>query len=291
MILEDIAKTPGRLPVVLDTDAYNEVDDPFALAYLALSPERVELLAVSAAPYSNEQTAPADGMRKSFDEVHRVLSDIPEVRPSVWRGSEKFMSGPSEPIESEAAHEIIRLSRERSGLVVVAIGAVTNVASALLLDRDLASRISVVWLGGNSLEWPTAAEYNLSQDQHAARVVFDSGVPLLHVPCYPVSSHLLITLVELREVLSDGPLGRYLLERVEEHMRGDAIRAKEIWDLAPAAWVVDASRVPTYRAPAPKLREDQTWDCTDRSRHEILVARMVDRNAIFADVYRKLRGR
>ena len=38
---------------VLDTDAYNEVDDQYAIAYMLRSPERVNLKAIYAAPFSN----------------------------------------------------------------------------------------------------------------------------------------------------------------------------------------------------------------------------------------------
>ena len=39
-------------------------------------------------------------------------------------------------------------------LYVVAIGAITNVASALLTEPALAGKIVVVWLGGHALTWP-----------------------------------------------------------------------------------------------------------------------------------------
>ena len=49
------ASSPVRC--VLDTDAFNEVDDQFALAHLLLSPDRVDLRAVYAAPFTNERAA------------------------------------------------------------------------------------------------------------------------------------------------------------------------------------------------------------------------------------------
>ena len=39
----------ARLRVVIDTDAANEIDDQFALAWALLSPERLDVLAVYAA--------------------------------------------------------------------------------------------------------------------------------------------------------------------------------------------------------------------------------------------------
>ena len=66
-------------------------------------------------------------------------------------------------------------------LYVVAIGAITNVASALLTEPALAEKIVVVWLGGQGLSWPDTREFNLRQDVPATRVLLDCGVPLVLV--------------------------------------------------------------------------------------------------------------
>lgn len=49
-----LAPPAGRVRVVIDTDAANEIDDPFAIAWALLSPRQLDLLAVYAAPYSFE---------------------------------------------------------------------------------------------------------------------------------------------------------------------------------------------------------------------------------------------
>ena len=76
-------------------------------------------------------------------------------------------------------------------MYVVAIGAPTNVASALLADPTLADRIVVVWLGGHALNWGDTAEFNLRQDPEASRVLLDSGVALVLVPCLGVTDHMI----------------------------------------------------------------------------------------------------
>ena len=40
----------GRVDMVLDTDAFNEIDDQFAIAYTLRSPERCNLRQIYAAP-------------------------------------------------------------------------------------------------------------------------------------------------------------------------------------------------------------------------------------------------
>ncbi len=71
---------------------------------------------------------------------------------------------------------------------MVAIGAITNVASAILMEPKIVERIVIVWLGGHALYWPHR-EFNLAQDV-PARIVFDSGVPLVQIPCMGVTTHL-----------------------------------------------------------------------------------------------------
>lgn len=60
----------GLLRAVLDTDTYNEIDDQFALVQAMLSPDRISLEAIYAAPFHNRRsTGPGDGMDKSYEEI------------------------------------------------------------------------------------------------------------------------------------------------------------------------------------------------------------------------------
>lgn len=82
-------------------------------------------------------------------------------------------------------------------LYVVAIGAITNIASALLLCPHIKDNIVVVWLGGHSLSWPHTNAFNMVQDISAARVVMMSGVPLVQLPCIGVVDSFSISKPEL----------------------------------------------------------------------------------------------
>jgi inosine-uridine nucleoside N-ribohydrolase len=53
------------------------------------------------------------------------------------------------------------------------------------------------WLGGQPHWSHTAREFNLQQDVHASRLIFDCGVPLVQIPCRGVASHQLTTQAEL----------------------------------------------------------------------------------------------
>lgn len=283
--------TQQRRRVVLDTDTFNEVDDQFALVHLLLSPEQVDLEAVHAAPFHNKRsTGPADGMQKSFEEIHRVLGLV-ERSPEggVFRGSQAFLADENSPIESEAAVDLIdRAMQTKPGrLHVCAIGAITNVASALLLEPRIAERIIIVWLGGHAHYWPHNNEFNLSQDPAAARVVFNSEAPLVHIPCMPVASHLQTTVPELETHLAPfSKVGRYLTEIVRDYAGNPPGWSKVIWDLSASAWVIDPNLFLMSTVPVPRLQEDLTWRRVKNGRH-IRVVDQIDRDTVFADFINK----
>ncbi len=52
-----------KVDIVLDTDAYNEIDDQFAIGYALLSPEHIKVKAIYAAPFHNKKSSNAkDGL-------------------------------------------------------------------------------------------------------------------------------------------------------------------------------------------------------------------------------------
>ena len=68
-------KNGKKKKIILDSDAYNEVDDQYAIAYSMLSPDRVEILSINAAPFLNKRsTSAGDGMEKSYQELMKILT-------------------------------------------------------------------------------------------------------------------------------------------------------------------------------------------------------------------------
>ena len=293
--LERLSPPAGMVRMVLDTDTYNEIDDQFAVVHALLSPEKLEVEALYAAPFHNARSSgPEDGMEKSYEEILRLLDRM--GIPSggfVYRGSRAYLEGPASPQPSEAASDLLRRAMDGQGepLYVVAIGAITNVASAILMEPAIIERIVVVWLGGQPQHWPSADQFNLSQDAHAARVIFDSGVPLIHVPCHGVASHLLTTLVELEaHVQGRGAIGDYLTGIFREYHEEHYAWAKEIWDVSTIAWLLNADWVPSVIVPSSILTQELTWR-VDPSRHVMREAICVARNPVFADLFRKIEAR
>ncbi len=290
--LNRLTPPTGQVRMVLDTDTYNEVDDQFALAYALRCPERLRLEAVYAAPFHNEMSdGPGDGMEKSHAEILRVLDRL-NIKPAdgfVCRGATRYLGSPDTPCRSEATDDLIRRAMDGPGpLYVVAIGAITNIASAMLIEPAIIERIVVVWLGGNALYWPHTREFNLQQDVAAARVVLDSGVPVVLLPCNNVVSHLTTTLPELERHL-DGrsAIGTYLTGIVRACGREGTAWSRVIWDVSAVAWLVNAEWVPSSLVSSPILTDQLTWS-VDRRRHPVRVADEVSRDAILTDLFRRL---
>lgn len=291
--LERLRPPAGRVRMVLDTDTYNEVDDQFALVYALLSPERLAVEAVYAAPFHNSRSSgPADGMERSYAEILRLLDKLGRS-PDGWvfKGSTGYLGSSLEPQQSDAAADLVQralASPVDDPLYVVAIGAITNVASAILMEPKIIEHMVVVWLGGHALYWPHTREFNLKQDVPAARVVFDCGVPLVLIPCMGVTTHLLTTVAELEAYVSGrGAIGDYLVEIVKGYHDDHKGWSKVIWDVSTIAYLINPDWVPTDLVHSPILTDQVTWS-VDRSRHLIRCANFVQRDPIFRDLFAKL---
>lgn len=289
----------GRVRVVIDTDTYNEIDDQFAIVHAMLSPERLAVEAIYAAPFFStwlpkpRSVSPGDGMEKSYEEILRVLDRLGhDSADFVYRGSTEYLADDTNAApESDAVNDLIRRAREQSGvLYVLAIGAITNVASAILRAPDIIDNMVVVWLGSHAHWWPHTKEFNHQQDIPGVRVLFGSGVPVVHVPCLGVASHLITSPEEMiKEVKGHGAIGDYLCELVENYEHRQPMGwSKIIWDMATVAWMLEPRWVPSQLTHAPIAQDDCTFSYS-KSRHLIRQAFWIARDPVFQDLFRKLK--
>lgn len=251
--------------VVLDTDTYNEVDDQFALAYLLGNQDRLRTQAVYAAPFLNEKAdTPKEGMEKSYQEILNILSlaDTEKGKIPVFKGAERFLEDERTPVISAASEDLVRRAMEHSQenpLYVVGIAAATNIASAILQEPAITERMVVVWLGGSALHCQGMEEFNLAEDVFAARILFDSGVPLVQLPCWGVVESFSLSRPEMENYLTGkNALADYLAGyaiREVEAWKPDMAWAKVIWDVTAVAWLLnDGQRFMNDRImPCPKI--------------------------------------
>lgn len=299
--LEERLRVPsGTVDAILDTDAYNEVDDQFAIAYMLLSGDRINTVGICAAPFFNSKSlSPADGMEKSYNEILHILrlANRTDLNGIVYRGSTEYLPNETTPVISDAARRIAQKSKEYSPdnpLYIVAIGAITNVASAILLEPEaMINNTVVVWLGGHALHWENTKEFNMVQDIAGARVLFNCGCPLVQLPCNGVVSEFQTTEGELKMWLAGkNPLSDYLCDytvaTAEKYAKGQAW-SRVIWDVTAVAWLLNnnerflASRI--IPAPLPEYSGIYSYP---EGRHPIRYVNRVKRTPLFTDLFNKL---
>jgi len=94
---------------------------------------------------------------------------------------------PVPPTKGNAVTKLVSLVRRSpaKSVTICALGPLTNVAMAILLDQKFASRLGrVAWMGGSIGRGniTPAAEFNAHADPEAARIVFDADVDLVIIP-------------------------------------------------------------------------------------------------------------
>jgi len=298
--IDELLKPPTQpVRTVIDTDTDNEIDDHFAVIYALLS-DALSVEAIYSAPFDNPRSdGPQDGMEKSYNRILELIDLVGHTitEQSVFHGSSRWMSSTSDPIESPATEDLLtRASDTEDVLYVISLGAPTNVASAIEQDPGIIDDIVIVWLGGHPHTWHNASEFNLFQDMSASQLLFDSGVPLVQVPCKNVAEQVRTTGPELEKHLRNkGKIAEYLLDlfrgydpsQYEYEETADDVYSHEIWDLTPIAYLVNSEWVPTHLVHSPELSHDQTYNI-DTSRHLIRVAQDAKRDFIFDDLFTKV---
>lgn len=286
----------GPIEMVLDTDAFNEIDDQFAISYALKAKEKLTVKALYAAPFFNmHSTSPEDGMERSYDEIIKLLKLNREDVP-VFKGSRTYLPDEKTYVESPAARDLTERAMEYTSempLYVVAIGAITNVASALLMKPEIADRIVIVWLGGSGLEMPRNREFNLSQDIASARVVMGSGAPLVILPCAGVVSTFTTTEPEMRYWLSGkNELCDYLVDNTVNEANAYAkgkVWSRVIWDVCTIGWLLNDGNAFMHdkliNTPIPEY--DDVW-AMQPDRPLCKYVYVINRDALMGDLFEKL---
>lgn len=279
--------------MVLDTDTYNEVDDQFAMIYALLSDDVIKVEAIHAAPFFNAKSnGPEDGMERSYDEIVRLLKVLDINRENfVFKGSKRYMGSIKTPCENDAVENLIKLAMESpidDPLYVAAIGAPTNVSSAIIKEPKIIERIKVVWLGGHGRLWPNQREFNCQQDIVASQILYDSKVRLVQIPCRPVASHLTVSVPELKACMGESKIAKALTQLVDEALDGNPAYTRVIWDMSAIAYLVNPKWVRIHTIHSPILNDNVCFSYDD-NRHFIECAYFLNRDAIFEDFYKKIR--
>lgn len=222
------AAVTSRIPLVIDTDIGSFADDYVAIALALQSPE-VDLLGIT--------TVHADARLRARLALHflglagrtglavhpgasRALLDQVEQR---LFGFEKdiLRDVPRQTISRQpAAAFLVELARRTPGLIVLAIGPLTNIALAQALDPAFPGQAGRLVIMGGSLrngpDWLDIplAEWNFAADPEAARAVLESNVPITLVP-YDVGNRVRLDSVQAEQIGDGGSdIHRHLVGRM-----------------------------------------------------------------------------
>jgi inosine-uridine nucleoside N-ribohydrolase len=194
---EHLPASRGSFRVIIDTDP--GVDDALALLFAMRSAElKIEGITPVAGNVPLELTLP--NALRMVEIAGRA--DIPVAVGAKWPlmrrlvtaaqvhgenglGGAVFPEPTTKPIAEPAAEFIRGIVRKYPGEVtLLTIGPLTNIATALNGDPELAVMVRSLVMMGGSLSGGNitpAAEFNIYVDPEAARIVFQSGIPITMV--------------------------------------------------------------------------------------------------------------
>lgn len=300
--------------VIFDTDAACEADDQYAIAHALLTP-RFDIKAFTAEQFISQPGSE----ESSWNEINKVMSlmDLEDTVP-VCHGASSPLGDEKTPSPSEGAEKIIEeaMKDDNRALFVCGQGALTNIASAILMKPEIQERFTLIWTGGG--EYPDGKnEFNARGDIVAANVVMRSSVPLWQVP-RTVYATMRISFTELLEsVYPCGKLGRYLVKNTMEVAeklfkkmggvtpdgkpqfstlpRAEAVTrfSGELWSLGDSAAIglmmnSNLGRYHTDGAPW-GFNEDASYDFSHPNKRKIRIYDTIDSRFIISDMLSKFR--
>jgi purine nucleosidase len=256
-----------RIPVVLSTDVGNEIDDQWAIVYLLTQP-RFDVKGLMSA-HAPTLSPPAG--RTSYRILRTVVEEHLNLRehPPLVEGASEPLVDTRTPASSPAVDFLLEVSKgygENRRLNVLTIGAVTDVASAILRDPAIVNRIRVIDMGFQN--WPAGgAEFNIANDVKGMQVVLASGVPLVVGSGDVCKKDLSLSLDQARGMVAGrGPIGEWLWDEfqawyyrfVKPIRKNDFSKPWVIWDTITLAYLLDLTTFVEYDRPV--LRDDMQLD-------------------------------
>lgn len=241
--------------VVLDADTANEVDDLYAILRAFAEPSW-DIVALNATQWENSQWKVPDTMEESHRLNTVLLAYLKTGEKTKLRrgGHRRMYDWGDNAVHSAAAYEIIRLAHEQPAgekLTVIALGALTNVASALFIDPTIEDKIALYWLGSGydrEKQRSRFLDFNSMMDSRAVAMIFASEMEAHVLPGSELGKYQ-FEFRRTREELEDlHELGEFLVERWFKH-HGSGREQRILWDVAVIQCMLYPERVTEIDAP------------------------------------------
>lgn len=221
--------------VIIDTDGQS--DDSMALL-LALKSKEINVEAITTTPgirsldhvtmdvlniielLDRGDIPVAKGVEKRFS---RDMTPILKRTEEIWKAAGRPDSRPlrtpkAKPVKGYGVDLIIKKIMDNPGeIILVTLGALTNVAVALLIEPRIAEKVKEAYtMGGAVLTHGNAtpiAEANIYGDPEAAKIFFNSGIPITLVDLYTFQKPILTD--EQWTMINTNPAAKYTSENFE----------------------------------------------------------------------------
>ena len=231
------------LPIIIDADTANEVDDLYAIVR-AISEPKFNILGITSAQFHTSPLATDSSVYESQRINERILQLMGQNAIPLPLGSNVPIENGAEPASSPASNFIVDIAHKLPAgqkLNVVVLGSCTNVASAILEDPSIIQKLKVHYLGfWHNVETNTynKKEFNTGNDPKAVEILLNTKGLDLTIMTATTSQHLVFTKAEVDANLkSRGGVSDYLINRWETYERwwtkeDPEKRSWIMWDVA-----------------------------------------------------------
>lgn len=275
-----------KIKVILDTDVAS-VDDSFALCYALASSDKLDVLAVTLAPFKSKvrDVSIEENQLDGKFEVARILSLMGKSsNEMVFAGANEYLSG--DEIQTNAAVEKIKEIAEKEEICVLCTGVLTNIATLLKLYPKLKSKLRLIWVGTGNLLLDKFDDLNYSSDKLAFEQVIKSGVDISVIPVY-VARQFVTDTYELEHNITKSAIGKYLAHLVKESDASKkAYGNKTLYDIAVVAYLLAPEKFTEKQINANELLKEQR-----KLKKEVLIRYVFDLKSGFSvwnDVIKKI---
>ncbi len=292
-ILADL-KSNRVKKVIMDCDAYNDIDDQYAIAF-AIASERMKVVAANGVLFNNYRcNGFADGMKRSYDEIVKELKLLGRDREiPAYLGCDTPLHHVDDGVwvDSPAVQAIIKCAHESDEIVyVIATGAATNVSCAIMADPTIKDNICVIWVGCNTVDFDgPASDFNVAQDPVAGRYLLNCGVNLVLLPAMGPDNKGTQTLIANQDTIKaidgDSRAAVFFREDLPElAYPGQKEWFHHFWDVAGPGLVHRPEAFCLSIIKAPRMRGDDVW-AFDDGRHDIIYMDRLDNVQVMQDTY------
>ena len=297
LLLVSVAAVAQKQNVWLDADTGNETDDVYAIIRLLAEPA-VTVVGLSSAHFNNADLVAFDKWNQYPTKAINTVSISQQLNEDILRlmgkmtvphplGADRQIGrawGGAAPRPSAATERLIQTVKQLAPgekLDVLCLGALTNIASAILIDTTILSRIRLFALGarydGQQKAW-NKNEFNIRNDLNAFDYLLNNrSVDFTLMPINTAAPYRFARDTIYRNVDESVAIQRMLKERWEETNPQD--KARTLWDLA----LVEA-----YLLPEKVLVQDVLTP-PENTQRLMKVYSKVDKKALTDDFWRVIK--